>query len=95
MDRHRPDGADGEFGGPPLGGQKPLPRGPPRGGQRFLSYADLEERYGKSRVTIWRWVRAGLLPAPYVTGPNSVGFATDELDERDANLTRRAYGPAS
>ena len=24
------------------------------GGQQFFSYADLEERYGKSRVTLWR-----------------------------------------
>jgi predicted DNA-binding transcriptional regulator AlpA len=84
MERHRPDGADGDFGS----------CAPRYRGRRFLSYADLEERYGKSRVTLWRWVRAGLLPAPYETGPNSVGFADDELDERDANLTRRTYAPA-
>ncbi len=83
MGRHRADGADGEYGGPP------------RGGRQFLSYADLEDRYGKSRVTIWRWVRAGLLPAPYETGPNSVGFASDEIDERDAGLTRKTYVPAA
>ena len=76
MDRHRSDGADGNYGG-------------------YLSYSDLEERYGKSRVTLWRWVRAGLLPAPYILGPNSVGFSFQEIQERDANLTRRAYGPAS
>ena len=84
MDRHRSDGADGDFGG----------CAPRYRGRRFLSYADLEERYGKSRVTLWRWVRAGLLPAPYLTGPNSVAFASDEIDERDAALTRRAYAPA-
>jgi predicted DNA-binding transcriptional regulator AlpA len=64
-------------------------------GGGYLSYADLEERYGKSRVTLWRWVRAGLLPAPYELGPNSVGFSSSEIQERDSNLTRRAYGPAS
>ena len=80
MDRHRSDGADGEYGGPPLGGQ------------RFLSYADLEERYGKSRVTLWRWVRKGLLPAPYEVGPNTVGFRVEEILERDANLKRKSYG---
>ena len=84
MDRPRPDGADGEFGGVPQQYR----------GRRFLSYAYLETRYGKSRITIWRWVRAGLLPAPYETGPNSVGFASDELDERDAGLKRRSYAPA-
>ncbi len=75
MDRHRPDGADGESGA-----------------QQFLSYADLEERYGKSRVTIWRWVRAGLLPAPYEIGPNSVAFSSQEIQERDAGLKRKTYG---
>ncbi len=82
MDRHRSDGADGECGGVPQQYR----------GRRFLSYADLEKRYGKSRVTLWRWVRLGLLPAPYETGPNSVGFASDEIDERDAKLVRKSYG---
>ena len=82
MDRHRSDGADSEYGGAP---QHVASR-------RFLSYADLERRYGKSRITIWRWVRLGLLPAPYETGPNSVGFASDEIDERDAKLVRKSYG---
>jgi len=75
LDRHRKDGADGEFGG-----------------KRFLSYADLEEHYGKSRITLWRWVRAGLLPAPYQVGPNSVGFDSEEILERDASLQRKTYG---
>ena len=85
MDRHRPDGADGDFGSCAPGYR----------GRRFLSYANLEKRYDKTRVTIWRWVRAGLLPAPYEIGPNSVGFASDEVDERDAGLKRRAYAPAA
>jgi len=84
MDRHRSDGGDGEHSG--VARQI--------GGRRFLSYTDLEERYGKSRVTIWRWVRFGLLPAPYETGPNSFGFASDELDERDAKLARCTYAPS-
>jgi predicted DNA-binding transcriptional regulator AlpA len=62
------------------------------GGQQFLSYADLEKHYGKSRVTLWRWVRAGLLPAPYEIGPNSAGFSSQEIRERDANLKRKIYG---
>ncbi len=58
----------------------------------YLSYSDLSERYGKSRVTLWRWVRAGLLPAPYSNGPNSVAFKTLEIEERDAKLPRKTYG---
>ena len=85
MDRHRLDGADGEFGGVPQ-----------RIGERgFFSYADLEKRYRKSRVTLWRWVRAGLLPAPYQTGPNSVDFDAVEIEARDAGLKRCTYGPAA
>ena len=62
------------------------------GGKRFLSYADLESRYGKCRMTIYRWVCAGLLPTPYETGPGSVGFAAQEIEERDAKLPRKTYG---
>ena len=85
MDRHRKDGADGDYGGVPQQYR----------GRRFLSYADLEARYGKSRVTLWRWVRAGLLPAPYRTGPNSVDFDAEEIEARDAGLERCAYAPAA
>ena len=81
MDRHTADGSDGGNGGLPLDGQF------------FFSYADLEKRYGKSRPTIWRWVRAGLLPGPYQTGPNSVGFSCQEIRDRDAKLARVTYGP--
>jgi predicted DNA-binding transcriptional regulator AlpA len=85
LDRHRKDGADGEYSG----------ASHYIGGRRFLSYSDLEERYGKSRVTIWRWVRAGLLPAPYETGPNSVGFDSEEIQARDAGLSRKTYGQSA
>ncbi len=85
MDRYRKDGADGEFGGAPQQYR----------GRRFLSYSDLEKRYGKTRITIWRWVRAGILPPPYQTGPNSVDFDADEIDERDAGLERVTYAPVA
>ena len=65
------------------------------GAVKFLSYADLERRYGKSRITLWRWVRAGLLPAPFQIGKNSVGFRSDEIRERDAKLQRKNYGQES
>ena len=100
MDRHHSDGADDSTSGPVSDGQRHYTSdgadggngGPPLGGKQFLSYADLEERYGKSRVTIWRWVRKGLLPAPYEVGPNTRGFRVDEILERDAKLGRVTYG---
>jgi len=36
---------------------------------------------GKSRSTIYRWVRTGLLPAPRRIGPNSIGWLQSEIDE--------------
>ena len=81
MDRSRTDGADGEFGGPQLSGQQ------------FLSYADLGTRYGKSRATLWRWVKIGRLPAPYELGPKSVAFSLSEILNSEAELKRRVYGP--
>ena len=81
MDRRHSDGADGGNGGPPLGGQQ------------FLSYADLEERYGKSRVTLWRWVKTGRLPAPCQLGPNSVAFLLPEILASEAKLKRKSYDP--
>ena len=82
MDRHRSDGGDGEYGGVP---QR-------IGGQQFVSYSDLEERYGKSRVTIWRWVKTGRLPAPYALGPNTTAFSLQEILAAEAKLERKNYG---
>ena len=81
MDRSRTDGADGEIGGPQLGGQQ------------FLSYADLGTRYGKSRATLWRWFKAGRLPAPYELGPHTVAFSLPEILNSEAKLKRKIYGP--
>ena len=39
-----------------------------------LTYADLQRQLKKSRATLWRWVRAGHLPAPVQLGPNSVAW---------------------
>jgi len=61
--------------------------------QHFLTYADLAQRYDKSRVTIWRWVRAGLLPAPVQLGPNSVGFPVPDVLEFETKLPRVNYQP--
>lgn len=63
-----------------------------RGNERFVTYAELERRYGKTRATIWRWVKAGRLPAPYQLGPNSVGFALSEIVASEAALKRATGG---
>jgi predicted DNA-binding transcriptional regulator AlpA len=35
---------------------------------RHLGIAELEQRIGKSRVTVWRWMRAGTFPAAHYIG---------------------------
>ncbi len=47
-----------------------------------------------SRTTLWRRVRAGEFPAPVKTGPNSIDWFEDEVDEAQANLPRVNYAPA-
>lgn len=59
--------------------------------QQFLTYRQLSDRYGKSRVQLWRWIRAGRFPAPVVLGPNSVAFRLDDILEWEANLEAKTY----
>ncbi len=50
------------------------------------------ERVGKSRVQIWRDVRADLFPLPVEIGPNAIGWFEDEIDAWLASRPRRTYG---
>ena len=52
------------------------------------------DRMGCSRTTLWRRIRAGEFPAPVKTGPNSIAFYEDEIDEVQENLPRVTYAPA-
>lgn len=46
---------------------------------------------GRSRVQIYRDVKAGRLPAPFELGPNSVAWFADEVDTALASRHRRTY----
>jgi len=48
---------------------------------RVIRPEELAERLGVSRVTLWRWERAGQLPAKRKIGPNVVGWLESEIDE--------------
>jgi predicted DNA-binding transcriptional regulator AlpA len=48
---------------------------------RVVRPDELAERLGVSRVTLWRWERAGQLPAKRRIGPNVVGWLESEIDE--------------
>lgn len=50
----------------------------------FLSVADLCDRYGKHPATIWRWRKAGLLPAPVELANGVVMWRLDLLERFEA-----------
>ena len=60
--------------------------------QVILRSAAVERSIGVSRVTLWRWVKAGRFPKPVQLGPQAVGWLEHEIDawlearaaERDA-----------
>ena len=60
--------------------------------RKIIRAKEVMKRTGKSRVTLWRNVRAGKFPAPLELGPNSIGWYDDEIDDHLANLPRRTYG---
>ena len=60
---------------------------------QYLSYKQLTERYGKSRVQLWRWVRGGRFPAPVQLGPNSVAFRLEDILAWEARLKPVTYRP--
>jgi predicted DNA-binding transcriptional regulator AlpA len=56
---------------------------------KIIFINDVLERTGNpSKVTIWRWVKRGILPPPRVLGGRNVWFDT-EINERLNNLARR------
>jgi len=64
---------------------------PSGGGRKILRGPAVEKKAGKSRVQIWRDVRAGHFPAPVEPGPNSIGWFEDEIDDWLAARRRRTY----
>ena len=61
--------------------------------RRLVRWPEVHKRYGKSRMQNYRDVRDGKFPAPVQTGPNSVGWWSDELDAHDETLPRVSYAP--
>ncbi len=57
-------------------------------GERFLSNADLRRRYHKSRMTIHRWVKAGILPPPVMISTHRRATRLSELQAREKSWPR-------
>jgi prophage regulatory protein len=47
---------------------------------RVLRAAEMCARLGISRVTLWRWERAGLIPRKRKLGPNTIGWLEPEVE---------------
>lgn len=57
---------------------------------RILRAAELAERLGISRVSLWRWERERRMPPKRIVGPNVVGWLESEIEEWIASLPTAA-----
>ncbi len=64
----------------------PTPQGDD--GEQYLSNADLRRRFHKIRMTIYRWQKAGYLPAPILFGNKLPATRLSELRALEASLPR-------
>ncbi len=55
-------------------------------------YKRVTERIGKTRIQLWRDIKAGNFPRPFELGPNSVGWYEDEIEAWLESRPRRTYG---
>ncbi len=62
--------------------------------RRIIRSNTVTKRTGKSRVQIWRDVKAKKFPSPVEIGTNSIGWYEDEIDDWLASRPRRNYGGA-
>ena len=59
---------------------------------QMLRPTEVMARTGLSRTTIWRRVKAGSFPAPYVLGENSIGWTAQSINDWLDSRPRRTYG---
>lgn len=51
----------------------------------YLTTAQVAKRYGISRTTVWRWIKAGRLPEPTLIGPGCKRFSLVALQKSDSD----------
>jgi predicted DNA-binding transcriptional regulator AlpA len=61
-------------------------------GDLIRGWRGISAAVAKSRVQLWRDIRADRFPAPVELGPNSVGWIRAEIDAWLASRPRRTYG---
>ena len=61
----------------------------PECNSKILTLAEVRLRVGNpSRVSIWRWTRAGLFPLPLQLSPNRVGWKEADIEAWIASRPR-------
>ena len=55
---------------------------------RFIRISEMERIFGWSRSTVYRKVRARILPRPVRLGPNSIAWRESEISPIVAGMTR-------
>lgn len=58
---------------------------------KYLPWPQVREIIGgKTRVTVWRWYKAGLFPKPHKIGPNSIAWLESEVKAWVADRARKS-----
>lgn len=64
------------------------------GSKKRLTVADLEQRLGCSKQTVWRWYSKGDFPKPHYLGQNRVWFESDVETWEEKQMATRSTPPA-
>jgi prophage regulatory protein len=64
-------------------------------GELIRGWAGICSVVGKSRVQLWRDIRAERFPAPIEVGPNSIAWFSSEIEAWKAARPRRTYRDAT
>jgi predicted DNA-binding transcriptional regulator AlpA len=65
--------------------------GSPRGSELIRGWRGISAATGKSRVQLWRDIRARRFPSPIELGPNSIAWYRAEIEAWMAARPRRTY----
>ena len=57
---------------------------------RFVTDADLADRYGVHRATTWRWSREGKFPQPVTIGPGTTRWRVADVLDHEARVGNTA-----
>jgi len=69
--------------------------GNPFGSELIRGWRGVCTETGKSRVQLWRDIRARRFPCPIELGPNSIAWYRAEIEAWKASRPRRRYGSSS